>query len=155
MPDLSTRSGASRTASPDAAKFTLGRVVLLVHDFDEALAFYRAAFDAVPIYDQTVGSQRFLHIGFDGAEADRAGTGMPAGIWFVEPSEGSEDLVGRQAGGQPFLVLYTRDLDSALARFTGAGGEVRKPLQESQGARFAHVEDLYGNEIVLVALESS
>jgi predicted enzyme related to lactoylglutathione lyase len=155
MPQLSVTPEDPSAENADAGQLTLGRVVLLVRDFDEALDFYRDALGAVPLYDQTVGSQRFLHVGFAGSQAAGAGPGTLAGIWFLEPDADNEELVGRQAGGQPFLVLYTSDLDTALARFTGAGGQVRKPAEDSQGARFAHVLDLYGNELVLVALQPS
>lgn len=137
----------------------LGRVVLLVRDYDEALAFYRAALGAEPIFDQTTPQgQRYLHVALPAQPTPQGLPEAPAksservALWFLQATDDADAPVGRQAGPHPFLVLYTRDCAAAVERFVGAGGELRRALQEEGGARFAHVADLYGNELIIVEL---
>lgn len=151
-------SDAPEAAAATASHTLLGRVVLLVRDYDEALAFYRAALGAEPIFDQTTPQgQRYLHVALP---AQPTPSGQPqerVALWFLQPTDEATPRterppVGRQAGPHPFLVLYTRDCAAAVERFVGAGGELRRELREEAGARFAHVADLYGNELVIVEL---
>jgi predicted enzyme related to lactoylglutathione lyase len=51
-------------------------------------------------------------------------------------------------------VLYTADVAAAAARAAAAGAAVVRPLRSADGARFAHVADLHGNEFVLVQLDA-
>ena len=51
-----------------APPLTLGRLVVLVQDYDAALAFYRAAFGARVLFDApSPTGDRYLHVGFDSA----------------------------------------------------------------------------------------
>ena len=132
----------------------LGRVVLLVRDYDEALEFYRAALGAEVLYDETTAEgHRFLHVGLPGQQDVHAELSPPTvGLWFLLAAEADADLVGRQAGGHPFMVIYTPHCAASVERFLAAGGDLRRAEREDGGARFAHVSDLYGNELVLVQL---
>lgn len=132
----------------------LGRVVLLVRDYDEALDFYRSALGAETLYDETDdGGQRFVHVGLPGQQDVHAELSPPTvGLWFLRATGEDAAAVGRQAGGHPFLVIYTPNCAASVTRFVEAGGELRRPEREEGGARFAHVADLYGNELVLVQL---
>lgn len=147
FPDTPHTMNDRETArAPGAAM--LGRVVLLVRDHDEALRFYTDALGATPIHDSTAGGQRYLHVALPAQAAEGA---APVGIWFMR-AEANDPALGRQAGGHPFLVLYTDDCRAAVARFAAAGGAVRQPPRAGGGATFAHVADLYGNELVMVQL---
>ena len=132
----------------------LGRIVLLVRDYDEALEFYRAALGAEVLYDETTeGGQRFLHVGLPGQQDVHAELSPPTvGLWFLLADGSNDAVVGRQAGGHPFMVIYTPHCGTSVERFLAAGGEVRRAEREDGAARFAHVADLYGNELVLVQL---
>ena len=133
------------TVSPivDASPLTLGRIVVLVREYDAALAFYRAAFGATVLFDApTASGGRYLHLGF--------GSVPGVGIWLMRAGEADTGRVGRQTGGEPLAVFYTPDVRAALARAEAAGGAVVRPLETADGARFAHVADLYGNVFVLV-----
>jgi predicted enzyme related to lactoylglutathione lyase len=137
------------TAAPaaPAPPVALGRLVLLVRDYDEALAFYQAAFGAVVLFDATMpNGRRYLHVGLAPVSDGSAGVGF----WFLQATDGDEALVGAQAGGQPLAVLYTPDCVGAVARCTAAGGRLLDAPARAAGATFAHVADLYGNEFVLV-----
>ena len=92
----------------------LARVVLLVEDQAEALAFYREALGFETLHDERVDGFRYLHIGLPGRH------GM--GIWLMAPmSDEERGLIGRQAGKQPFLVLYTDNLDEVRQRLAAQG----------------------------------
>lgn len=147
MSDLDELRSVSRSSELPSSDLMLGRTVLLVRDFDEAAAFYQAAFGARIIHDEMEGAQRLLHLGFPGQGATAL---APVGLWLLQAGEDEAALVGRQAGNHPFLVLYTADLDFALARLTRAGGTVRGIRRDEGSAAYAHVQDLYGNRLVLV-----
>ncbi len=140
----------SRTSAPP---LTLGRIVVLVRDYDAALAFYRAAFGAHVLFDAPAPSgDRYLHLGFGAAPADAAGAAATggAGVWLMRAGEGDDARVGRQTGGQPLAVFYTPDVRAAIGRVEAAGGTTVRPVRTDAGASFAHIADLYGNEFVLV-----
>ena len=128
---------------------SLGRTTLLVRDYDKALVFYRDKLGFHVLHDsRTPDGRRLLHIGL------ATHNGEPAvGLWLLEAKGDDENLVGRQAGGHPFLVLYTDDCDATIREFERAKVEIRKQPVTSDGATFAHIADLYGNDIVIVELE--
>ena len=127
---------------------TLGRTTLLVHDYDKALAFYRDKLGFLVLHDSRTAERRLLHIGLT------AHNGEPSvGLWLLEAKGDDESLVGRQAGGHPFLVLYTDDCEATVRELERAKVEIRKQPVTSDGATFAHVADLYGNDLVIVELE--
>ena len=132
---------------------TLGYVALLVHDYDEALAYFR----------QKLG----FHVVEDSPSKDR--NGQPKRRVLVAPPRSSEtklllakastteeiSRVGNQTGGRVFLFLHTddfwRDYRSMVARGVKF---VRDPRVESYGT-VAVFEDLYGNGWDLLQLTSS
>ncbi|GAB3829662.1 VOC family protein [Pontibacter rugosus] len=123
---------------------SLGRVVVLVHDYDEAYDFYHRNLGAFKLFDsETEDGQRYLHIGFGAKEV--------AGIWFMlAGSTESKELVGKQAGKQPLLVLYTSELDTVYSRLKQSEVRIVKEPVATPEAKFLHFLDLYGNELVLV-----
>ncbi|MGZ8457992.1 MAG: VOC family protein [Gemmatirosa sp.] len=137
------------SASPAAPPLTLGRIVVLVRDYDAALAFYQAAFGARVLFDApSPTGARYLHV-----TLASEGTREPAvGFWLLRAEDADDAHVGRQTGGQPLAVLYTSDVQAAVARVLTAAGTLVRPVQSADGTSFAHVADLYGNEFVLVEL---
>ncbi|WP_404952791.1 VOC family protein [Streptomyces sp. 147326] len=138
--------------SPDREPpFTaLGRTVVLVADAEAALAFYRDVLGFVVLHDRTADGYRYLHIGLPGP------TGRPSvGLWLMPAATARErDLIGRQCGGQPMLVLYTDDVRRTGAHLRALGVRVWNERVGDAG-RSLHFADLYGNVIVAAQLPGS
>ncbi|MBE3010185.1 VOC family protein [Microbispora sp. NEAU-D428] len=122
----------------------IGRMVVLVDDPDEALGFYRDVLGFAVLHDYVADGYRFLHIGLPGQEG--------VGLWLMPiTSEQQRELIGRQTGGQPLLVLYTADLDVVAKRLREHGVRVWDE-REDPDSRSLHFADLYGNVIVVAQL---
>ena len=131
-----------------APPLTLGRLVVLVREYEPALAFYRAAFGARVLFDApSPAGGRYLHVGFGPEDG--------AGLWLLRAGGEAAARVGRQTAGEPLAVLYTPNVRAAVARAAAAGAEVVRPVDSADGASFAHLADLYGNVFVLVELPSA
>lgn len=123
---------------------TLGRVVVLVADTDAALAFYRDVLGFTVLHDQTTGGYRYLHLGLPGQEQ--------VGLWLMTATTDRErELIGKQCGGQPLLVLYTADLDQVSKQLRDYGVRVWNE-REDPDSRSLHFADLYGNVIIAAQL---
>lgn len=128
-------------------KIELGRIVVLVKDYDEALNFYQKTLDCKVIFDQvTPEGKRYLHVGFKKRDL--------VGIWFLK-AETEEDLagVGQQTVGQPLFVLYTDNLEKVYQRLKDNNVEINKPPTITPHNKFLHFLDLYGNEVILVEMD--
>lgn len=125
----------------------IGRVVVLVDDQQQALGFYRDVLGFVVLHDETVDGFRLLHVGVPGQDH--------MGIWLLRPDSGEEHaLLGRQAGEEPLLVLYTDDLDAVVDRLDDE--EIEHWAHRRDGAsRSVHFEDVVGNVIVAVELDEA
>lgn len=128
---------------------TIGRMTLLVHDLDVAKTFYVQGFGFDTLFDGEVGPPpglRTVHVGPLGPRG--------AGLWLMQSEQPELSAAARaQNAGEPSLVLYTDDLDSALARLRRIHVQpVQGPDADETGSRFAHILDPSGNEIVLVQL---
>lgn len=140
--------------SLDAPPLTLGRLVVLVEDYDAALTFYRSAFGARVLFDAPApAGGRYLHVGFDAQEGEaNGGPAAGAAIWLLRATGAESGRVGRQTGGEPLAVFYTPDVRAAVQRAQAAGAAVVRAVDTADGASFAHVADLYGNVFVLVEM---
>jgi catechol 2,3-dioxygenase-like lactoylglutathione lyase family enzyme len=123
---------------------TLGRIVILVNDYDEAANFYREKLGLETLFDSGEGARRFLHLGF--------GQG---GVWLLL-ADGAEARarVGNQTGGQPLGVVYTSDINGDFSRLAGKGVKVAETVQTDEGSSHFRFYDLYGNQWVLVQLDA-
>lgn len=126
-------------------KNTLGRVVILVRNYEEAGAFYEKALGFHKRYDATLDGQRYLHL--------TPSPGELSGVWLLQAmGTGQEALVGRQAGEQPLLVLYTDSFNAYHQQLLDHGVTISQEPVITPAATFLHFRDLYGNDIVLVQL---
>lgn len=120
----------------------LGRLVVLVHDLDEACAFYRDALGLTVLFDASTAHGRMVHLGL---RDDRSG------VWLLPADTPAQRaLVGRQAGNQPLGVLYTMTLNADIARLARQGVPMLGAALQEGGTRYCHFEDLHGNRWVLV-----
>ncbi len=125
----------------------LGRVTVLVRDIDEAKAFYGGAFGFETLFDEEIGGGfRAVHVGPEDIRG--------AGLWLMPATRPElEARVGNQTAGEPMLVLYTDDLTADLDRLARLDVVPHVgPQSDAAGAKFSHVRDNSGNEIVLVQL---
>ncbi|MBT2510168.1 VOC family protein [Streptomyces sp. ISL-98] len=124
-------------SSPDQNLFSaLGRTVVLVADADAALVFYRDILGFSILHDQTAGGDRYLHVGLSGQ--------AQAGLWLMPATTARErELIGRQCGGQPLLVLYTDDVQQIGNHLRAHGVRVWDEREDAD-SRSLHFEDLYG-----------
>lgn len=124
----------------------IGRVILLVNDYEEALDFYAQNFGFEKLFDATTDQgQRFLHVGSKKPET---------GIWFMKAiSQEDQNKVGRQTAGQPVMVIYTDAIEELYHQLVQNQVKIKKKPVISPEYSFFHCYDLYGNEIVVVELQ--
>ncbi|QFT54297.1 VOC family protein [Microbulbifer sp. THAF38] len=125
----------------------IGRLVILVKDYEEAIVFYRDKLGFEVFVDSETPPLRFVHL--------RLPQQKDMGIWLLQASSNAQlEQVGRQTAGQPCAVIYTEDFENEYQRLRGNGVKFTKPRLSDSSAEFAHFEDLYGNEFVLVHLKA-
>jgi predicted enzyme related to lactoylglutathione lyase len=125
----------------------LGRLVLLVKDYDEATNFYERNFGFTKMFDTTTDvGQRFLHIGTHALDS--------MGIWFIK-ADGKQQLerIGNQTNRQPTMVIYTTSLEELYQKLKTNGVKITVEPVITPNYKFLHCDDLYGNEIVVVEVQ--
>ena len=125
----------------------LGRIILLVNDYEQAASFYDNNFGFTKIYDVTTDvGQRFLHMGTDPFDA--------LGIWFLKAdSKEQKERVGNQTSGQPTIVIYTTSLEALFQKLKSNHVKIKVEPVLTPEYKFFHCLDLYGNEIVVVEVK--
>ena len=117
----------------------LAHVMLVVRDYDEAIAFYcsRLGFDLVEDTDQPEQDKRWVVVAPPGG-----GTSLVLGR---ASNERQQAAIGNQTGGRVFLFLQTDDFARDHALYLERGVTfVREPIVAGYGT-VAVFEDLYGN----------
>jgi catechol 2,3-dioxygenase-like lactoylglutathione lyase family enzyme len=130
-------------------KQTLGLVSLVVHDYDEALAFYVGKLGFTLVEDSFVPEQnkRWVVI-----EPPGAGGGGAKLLLARGSNDEQVSRVGNQTGGRVFLFLYTDDFWRDFNAYKAKGVEfVREPSEAPYGT-VAVFKDLYGTLWDLVQL---
>jgi catechol 2,3-dioxygenase-like lactoylglutathione lyase family enzyme len=116
----------------------IGAISLLVHDYDEAIAFYvrKLGFDLSEDTDMG-GGKRWVRVTPKGGETSvllaRAAT------------DAQTAQVGNQAGGRVWLFLETDDLMRDHAAWLAAGVVFRETPRHEPYGKVVVFEDLYGN----------
>ncbi len=126
---------------------SLAHIALVVHDYDEALAFYVGTLGFTLVEDsyQAEQDKRWVTIRPPGAPE-----GATTILLARAATSGQARFVGDQAGGRVFLFLATDDFDRDFAAYAAAGVRfVRSPAVQPYG-KVAVFEDLYGNRWDLV-----
>lgn len=118
---------------------SLAQLTLLVHDYDEAIAWYTRRLGFTLREDTPLGSgKRWVVVAPPGS----TGTGL---LLAQAATDEQRAAVGRQAGGRVFLFLHTDDFWSDYRRMLAAGVTFRETPREEPYATVAVFEDLYGN----------
>jgi catechol 2,3-dioxygenase-like lactoylglutathione lyase family enzyme len=124
----------------------IGRVVILVNNYDEALQFYTEALGCTVTYDETLpDGQRYLHLAW----------GNPAGcgIWLMLATSAEARLqVGRQTAGHPVMVWYTHDFENMVDHLLRHNVQFKERPAYTPTHKALHFHDIYGNEILLIEL---
>ena len=122
----------------------IGHIALLVHDYDEAIAFFteKLGFTLLEDSHQSDG-KRWVLVAPPGA----SGTSL-----LLAKAATPEQIaaIGRQAGGRVFLFLHTDDFWRDFRAMQSRGVAFKEaPRTESYGT-VAVFEDLYGNKWDLI-----
>lgn len=131
----------------DAMQTTIGRVTVLVDDYEEALEYYTETFGFDVLADRELDNGfRALHVG--------PSTQPSVGLWLIEPTDDEQrSLVGNQTGGHPSFVFYTDDIEETYETLGDRGVEFTSELEVGDSGRHVHFEDLYGNHGLFVELD--
>jgi catechol 2,3-dioxygenase-like lactoylglutathione lyase family enzyme len=119
----------------------LAHVAVLVHEYDEAIAFYTQKLGFELVADTQLGpDKRWVLV----APAGPAGVGPSL---LLAKAEGAEQLsrVGNQTGGRVFLFLNTDDFWRDYHLYTSRGVAFQETPREESYATVAVFADLYGN----------
>jgi catechol 2,3-dioxygenase-like lactoylglutathione lyase family enzyme len=118
---------------------SLGAITFLVHDYDEAIAFFTRALDFTLVEDTPQGAgKRWVTVAPRGSDATRL-------LLARAVTDEQRAHVGKQGGGRVFLFLQTDDFAGDYARMREHGIHFREePRHEAYGSVVVF-EDLYGN----------
>lgn len=118
----------------------LAAVSLVVHDYDEAIAFYTRKLSFTIVEDTPMSeTKRWVVIAPPGT------TGCHI-LLAKAANDAQKAAVGNQTGGRVFLFLHTDNFARDYARMQEAGVEfIESPRQEAYGTVVVF-KDLYGNK---------
>ena len=119
---------------------TLALVSLVVHDYDEAIAFFVGTLGFTPVEDTFVPAQdkRWVVVAPPGGHGAR--------LLLARASTPEQQArIGDQTGGRVAFFLHTDDFERDHAAYRARGVRfVREPMDAPYG-RVAVFADLYGN----------
>jgi len=119
----------------------LGRIALVVNDYDEAIAFYTQKLHFTVIEDTVLTTtKRWVVIAPPGSPKDGCSI-----LLAKATSDQQQNNVGNQAVGRVFLFLFTDNFDRDFQNLIGQQVTiVRQPVTNTYG-RVVVFADLYGN----------
>jgi len=117
----------------------IANISILVHDYDEAIAFYTQKLNFILIEDTPLSqTKRWVIVAPPGATESRL-------LLAKAKNETQQSYVGNQTGERVFLFLHTDDFWQDYNAMVAQGVKfVREPSEEAYGT-VAVFEDLYGN----------
>lgn len=118
---------------------SLGAITFLVHDYDEAIAFFVDALGFSLVEDTPQGEgKRWVTVAPRGSEGTKL-------LLARAIDEGQRAQVGKQGGGRVFLFLHTGDFAADHARMQAHGVRFRETPRHEPYGTVAVFDDLYGN----------
>jgi catechol 2,3-dioxygenase-like lactoylglutathione lyase family enzyme len=138
-------SQANKPTSSSVGPGKLRYVTLVVKDQDEALRWYTEKFGFVKVGDQvSTGGDRWLVV----APFEQKDLGI---ILYVNSMQRLDPAkYKRRIGGETLLVFDTTDAKATCAALKRQGVKFVKELEDQPWGAQAIVEDLYGNQFVIV-----
>jgi len=119
---------------------TLGHVVLVIRDYDEALAFFTGTLNFKVIEDTGLSAdKRWVLVAPPGSE----GTSLLLAR-AATPEQTSR--IGNQTGGRVFLFLHTDDFWRDYREMTARRVKFIGPPRQEDYGTIAVFEDRYGNK---------
>ncbi|OUJ75488.1 VOC family protein [Hymenobacter crusticola] len=117
----------------------IGRVTLLVRNYDEAIAFYTQKLGFQLLEDTDLGGgKRWVVV---------APAGAATGLLLAQPTdEAQAAYIGNQGGGRVWLFLHTDDFWADYHRMQAAGVRFLEEPRQEVYATVVVLEDLYGNK---------
>jgi catechol 2,3-dioxygenase-like lactoylglutathione lyase family enzyme len=122
----------------------IGLVAVLVHDYDEAIAFYTGALGFTLREDTDQGGGRRWVV------VAPPGSTETAILLAKADGPAQRDRVGDQTGGRVGLLLTTDDFARDHARMLAAGVEFEEEPRHEPYGSVAVFRDLYGNRWDLI-----
>jgi catechol 2,3-dioxygenase-like lactoylglutathione lyase family enzyme len=120
----------------------LAMVTMVVHDYDDAIAFFVEKLDFHLVEDRPeTSTKRWVVVESEG--------GMRLLLAKAANAEQAQ-AIGHQAGGRVGFFLYTPDFAEAHARMTQRGVQFSESPRHEPYGIVAVFEDLYGNRWDLI-----
>jgi catechol 2,3-dioxygenase-like lactoylglutathione lyase family enzyme len=117
---------------------SIALVTFLVHDYDEAIAFFVNALRFTLVEDKPQGSKRWVVV------APRGSTGC-AMLLAKASTPQQSSRVGDQTGGRVGLFLHTDDFRADYEHMKSHGVQFTETPREEPYGQVVVFKDLYGN----------
>jgi catechol 2,3-dioxygenase-like lactoylglutathione lyase family enzyme len=134
--------------SQHTPKQKIGYIALVVHEYDEAIAWFSEKLGFVLVEDTFLGGEKRWVLmeppNSTGTQLLLARAAAPA----------QATRVGNQTGGRVFLFLHTDDFWRDYNAFVARGVVFRRPPKEEPYGTVSVFEDLYGNLWDLLELKA-
>jgi len=127
---------------------SLSHCFLIVHDYDEALAFYRDALGLDVLNDVTFENNRWLTLGVPGQAGVEIGLQIPGYYPHTSPEDrqATADLLAK--GLLPGIIFQTDDCDKTFDRVRASGADViQEPIDQPYGIRDCAFRDPSGTMV--------
>lgn len=125
----------------------ISALALLVHDYDEAIAYYTEILGFVLLEDTRLNEEkRWVRVAPKGSET--------ALLLAKASTSEQETFIGNQSGGRVFLFLQTDDFWRDYRAYKVRGVDFREEPREETYGTVAVFEDIYGNVWDLVQLRA-
>ncbi|TXB70293.1 VOC family protein [Phaeodactylibacter luteus] len=126
----------------------LGRIALLVDDYDHAIAYFTQKLGFDLLEDTPLSPEKRWVV------VRPAGAGPGCELLLAKAkNEAQRSYIGQQGGGRVFLFLYTDNFDRDYQRYLAAGVDFEEAPRTEPYGKVAVFRDLYGNRWDFIELQ--